>query len=103
MTAISPSRLLWYGRRAARMSPAEMMWRARDQAVRTVWSRRQVSRGQLAAGQLTTGAPLLSPRPGLSVVLPPDTAARVPEEAIKGRSWARPGPTWCGLTGSSTP
>ena len=31
MNATGPSRLGWYARRAARMSPAEMAWRARDQ------------------------------------------------------------------------
>jgi Heparinase II/III-like protein/Heparinase II/III N-terminus len=73
-----PSRLLWYARRAARMSPAEVAWRARDQAVRTAWARRQVRRGEVVAD-----APLLSPRPRFPVVLPPDAAARVPEAAAK--------------------
>jgi hypothetical protein len=37
-------RIGWYARRAARMSPAEVTWRARDQARQVAWSRRQVSR-----------------------------------------------------------
>ena len=75
---MSPSRLLWYARRAARMAPAEMAWRARDQAVRAAWARRQVTRGQRM-----DDAPVLSPRLKFPVVLPPDTAARVPEQAGK--------------------
>jgi Heparinase II/III-like protein/Heparinase II/III N-terminus len=43
------SRLGWYARRAARMTPAEVAWRARDQAMHAVWSRRQVRPSQLAA------------------------------------------------------
>ena len=74
MSGVGTSRLGWYARRAARMSPAEVAWRARDQAVRAAWSRRQVSRDQLAAV-----APAGEHEFG--VVLPPDTAARVPEQA----------------------
>ena len=76
MNATSTSRLGWYARRAARMSPAEMAWRARDQALRAAWSSRQVKRGQLGTGT--------SPPPGahrFTATLPPDTAARVPEQA----------------------
>ena len=47
---LSSSRLDWYVRRAARMSPAEVAWRARDQAVQLAWSRRQVQPGQPARG-----------------------------------------------------
>jgi Heparinase II/III-like protein/Heparinase II/III N-terminus len=60
------------------MSPAEVAWRARDQAVKAVWSRRQISREQMGAD--------VSARPGerrFTAVLPPHTAARVPEEAKK--------------------
>ena len=76
MNATSTSRLGWYARRAARMSPAEMAWRARDQALQAAWSSRQVKRGQLGTGT--------SPPPGahrFTATLPPDTAARVPEQA----------------------
>ena len=79
MSTAATSRLGWYARRAARMSPAEMAWRARDQLVRAAWSPRQVTREQLARAA--------SPAPGrelaFTAVLPPGTAARVPEEARK--------------------
>jgi hypothetical protein len=72
----SASRLGWYARRAARMSPAEVAWRARDQVVRLAWSRRQVSRAQLAAaGPATAG------EPRFTATLPPQAADRVPAEA----------------------
>ena len=71
-------RIGWYARRAARMSPAEMAWRARDQARQVAWSRRQVSREQVP----TVAWPLAGER-RFAAVLPPDTAARVPEEARK--------------------
>jgi len=78
MNMTATSRLGWYVRRAAQMSPDEMAWRARDQLVRAAWAPRQVTRRQLARA---TGA---APR-GLAftAVLPPGTAARVPEEARK--------------------
>ena len=76
VSALHSSRLGWYARRAAGMSPAEMAWRARDQALRAAWSRRQVRREQI---------PAILSMPGgerrFTAVLPPDTAARVPEEA----------------------
>ena len=74
MTVPTPSRLSWYARRAARMSPAEVAWRARDQALQLAWSRRQVRPGQLPA--------VLPPQSGqrrFTAVLPPGTASRVPE------------------------
>ena len=49
VTATGMSRLGWYARRAARMSPAEVAWRGRDQALQAAWSRRQVGREQVAA------------------------------------------------------
>jgi hypothetical protein len=58
------------------MSPAEMAWRARDQALHIAWSRRQVTPGQLAAAS----APPAGERKFAST-LPPDTAAQVPAEA----------------------
>ena len=73
------SRLGWYVRRAAQMSPAEMAWRARDQVVRAAWSPRQVTRQQLA--RTTAAAP--ARELAFTAVLPPGTAARVPEEARK--------------------
>jgi Heparinase II/III-like protein/Heparinase II/III N-terminus len=70
------SRLGWYARRAARMSPAEVAWRARDQAVKLAWSRRQVARGQPVTSTSLSAGPCR-----FTATLPPDTAARVPEEA----------------------
>jgi hypothetical protein len=49
MSATPASRLGWYGRRIARMSPAEVAWRARDQVLAAAWSRRQVSRAQMVS------------------------------------------------------
>ena len=74
-TSGTPSRLGWYARRVARMSPAEVPWRVRDQLLKMAWSRRQVRREQITEG---------APPPGerrFTAILPPDTAARVPEEA----------------------
>jgi hypothetical protein len=66
-------RLGWYARRVTRMSPAEIGWRAYDQALHAAWSRRQVRREEL---------PAISSRPGYPyrqflAILPPDTAERV--------------------------
>jgi Heparinase II/III-like protein/Heparinase II/III N-terminus len=66
----------WYARRLRRMSPAEVAWRVREQALRRAWARRQVRPEQFPSG---TGL-----QPGehkFTSVLPPDTAARVPEQA----------------------
>ena len=111
MSTAVTSRLGWYARRAARMSPAEMAWRARDQVVRAAWSPRQVTREQLARVAAAAPARELA----FTAVLPPGTAARVPEEARKpcwrprtgccagsGRPWACSAPTWSGPTGSAT-
>ncbi len=76
MSTIRISQLGWYARRAAAMSPVEVAWRARDQALRAVWSRRQVTPGQLSAAALPPAG-----ERGFAAVLPPDTAARVPREA----------------------
>jgi len=70
------SRLGWYVRRAALMSPAEIAWRVRDQVVRAAWTPRQVTRGQLAR-KVTAPARDLA----FTAVLPPGTAARIPPEA----------------------
>ena len=104
MKAIEKSRLEWYARRAARMSPAEVAWRGRDQAMHAAWTRRQVRREQVfaaapsAAAQpaaLLTAAPPAAAPPSaapwssassalvrsFSGTLPADTAARVPAAA----------------------
>lgn len=76
MTGTASGRLSWYARRLACMSPAEVGWRARDQAVRLAWTRRQVSRDQIAAA---ASAPP-GERPFTSV-LPAGTAGLVPPAA----------------------
>ena len=72
MSTLSPARIGWYARRATRMSPAEMAWRARDQALRIALSRRQVRREDI---------PEILPLPGgkrrFAAVLPPDTATQI--------------------------
>src|SRR5690349_23460250 len=71
------SRLGWYVRRATAMSPAEVAWRVRDQALRAWWSRRQVRPGQLGADP---------PSPGelqFAAVLPPGTAGRVDRKSTR--------------------
>jgi hypothetical protein len=79
MSIAAASRLGWYFRRPARMSPAHMAWRLRNQVVRAAWSRRQVTRHQLAQAAAAPPARELA----FTAVLPPDTAALVPEEARK--------------------
>ena len=76
MSTARTSRLGWYRRRLARMSPAELAWRARDDARQVAWSRRQVRRDQPGAA-----VPMVAGERRFTAVLPPDTAARVPEEA----------------------
>ncbi len=88
MSSPQPSRLRWYVRRLASMSPAEMAWRCYDKALQAAWRRRQVTREQ--AGVLITGPgrePTAAGR-GLpagerrfATVAPPDTAIRVPAAA----------------------
>ena len=68
------SRLGWYAHRAARMSPAEMAWRARDQLIRAAWAPRQVTREQLAKVVRPAPAAMSWPSPRRC---PPGTAARV--------------------------
>lgn len=80
MTGGGTSRLAWYARRLGRMSPAEIAWRAREQALRRAWRSRQVLPGQTAALLPLTAAEAL-PRRRFTAVLPPELAARVPETA----------------------
>jgi hypothetical protein len=76
VSVINVSKFAWYARRVGRMSPAEIAWRVRDQAVRLAWSRRQVRPGQAVPGALPP------PREfRFTAVLPPGTASRVPERA----------------------
>lgn len=66
----------WYARRLARMTPAEVAWRAADRGRQEAWARRQVLPGTV-----------LGPPPGLlgdrsfTTPLPPGTAALVSEPA----------------------
>jgi len=80
VTGGGTSRLAWYARRLGRMSPAEIAWRAREQALRRAWRSRQVLPGQTAALLPLTAAEAL-PRRRFTAVLPPELAARVPETA----------------------
>ena len=73
---MSTSRLGWYARRAARMSPVEMAWRARDQALQVAWRPRRVKPGPHVTGSL-----VLRGERRFTAVLPPDAAAQVPSEA----------------------
>jgi Heparinase II/III-like protein/Heparinase II/III N-terminus len=59
------------------MSPAEVIWRARDKARQTRWSVRQVKPGE----PQPTRPPALSGTPRFAAALPPGTAATVPEAA----------------------
>jgi Heparinase II/III-like protein/Heparinase II/III N-terminus len=70
------TRLGWYARRLGRMSPAELLWRARDQALHAAWSSSQVRREQIPAGAV--------PPPGarrFSAVLAPHADKLVSAEA----------------------
>ncbi len=70
------SGLGWYARRLARMSPAEILWRGRDQAVKAAWSGKQVHRDLIGTGASAAAAD----RRFISVI-PPDAAALVPDAA----------------------
>jgi hypothetical protein len=76
MSSAAASRLGWYALRLGRMSPSEIAWRARDQAMRAAWLRRQVTREQLAAD-----LPRLGGQHQFTAVLPAGTAALVPPAA----------------------
>jgi hypothetical protein len=70
------SQLGWYARRVARMSPVEVVWRARHRVLQAAWSRRQATQEQLAS--------VGSPRTGgrrFGAFLPGEAASRVPEGA----------------------
>lgn len=68
-------RLRWYVARARRMSGGEVVSRARDQARRLAWQRRQVHQGE-------TVAPLSSPHPRpFPTRLDPALATKIPEPA----------------------
>jgi heparinase II/III-like protein len=72
------SRFSWYARRLGRMSPGEVAWRAREQALRSLWARRQVLPGDAAPG---TVPGLAAGERRFTAVLPPGTRGAVPESA----------------------
>ena len=49
VSAAATSKIGWYARRLGRMSPAEIAWRVREQALRRAWARRQVRPQQVAS------------------------------------------------------
>jgi hypothetical protein len=73
------SRYGWYVRRVRRMSPGEVAWRLREQALRRAWARRQVPPGQIPDGPVRGALP--SPDRRFTSVLPPDAASLVPAAA----------------------
>jgi hypothetical protein len=77
VSTAADSRLGWYIRRAARMSPAEVAWRTRDAVVHAAWTRRQVTRQDLA--KATEAAP--ARELAFTAVLPARAGTRVPAEA----------------------
>jgi len=56
VNATRQSRLAWYARRLARMSAAELAWRARDVIVQTAWSTRQAQAELPAADESASRA-----------------------------------------------
>jgi hypothetical protein len=80
MTGPGTSKLSWYARRLGRMSPAEIPWRVREQAVRRAWARRQVR-----PGDLDSMSPLAAARPAgerrFTAVFPVGSAHVVPDKA----------------------
>jgi len=58
------------------MSPAEIAWRFREQAMRRAWARRQVR-----SGAVETLPPLATAERQFTAVLPPGTVGLVPEQA----------------------
>jgi hypothetical protein len=80
VTGVGASRIAWYARRLGRMSPAEIAWRVREQALRRAWRSRQVLPGLAAGSGPLTAAEALADR-RFTAILPPEVAARVPEAA----------------------
>jgi hypothetical protein len=77
VTVKIPSKLGWYARRLRGMTPAEVAWRFREQAMRRAWARRQVRQADL--GSLPAPAAAATRR--FTAVLPQGSAALVPEQA----------------------
>lgn len=80
MSATTTSKLGWYARRLGRMSPAEIAWRVREQALRRAWARRQVRPWQVGSlPPLTAVLPAAERR--FTARLPAHCAALVPDDA----------------------
>ena len=80
MTVAVPSTLAWYARRLRGMSPGEIAWRLREQAMRRAWARRQVRADALASlSPPATAGPAGARR--FTSPLPPGTASLVPGPA----------------------
>ena len=80
MRVSATSKIGWYARRLGRMSPAEIVWRAREQAVRRAWARRQVRPEQVAAlPPLTAVVPAAERR--FTALLPAGCTSLVPDDA----------------------
>jgi hypothetical protein len=78
----SSSRLGWYVRRVSRMSPGEVAWRVREQALRRAWSRRQVRPAQVAALlPLPSDGSAVARR--FTAVLPPDASSAISAAAAQ--------------------
>ena len=97
MSVPAISRLGWYARRLGRMSPAEIAWRVRQQAIRRAWRNRQVRPGQLAALPPltevlpTTERQFTSPLPEIETEL---RQVRVINASLTIRRWIVPFRKW---------
>ena len=80
MSAANTSKLGWYARRLGRMSPAEIAWRVREQAMYRAWARRQVRPDQVASLPPLTAVLPVGERLFTSS-LPAGTASIVPDDA----------------------
>jgi heparinase II/III-like protein len=74
-----PAKLGWYARRLRGMSPAEIAWRFREQAVRRAWARRQVRPGGLESLPPVAAESAAARR--FTAVLPPGAVGLIPEQA----------------------
>ena len=81
MSVQGASNLGWYARRLRGMSPAEIAWRLREQAVRQAWTRRQVRADGLESVPPLTAATRPAGARRFTSLLPPGTADLVPEQA----------------------
>jgi Heparinase II/III-like protein/Heparinase II/III N-terminus len=97
---------LWYARRLARMSPAEIAGRARDEAVKRRWRSRQVTDADADPLRVPDACPpLATPLPAAGADVPEEARVRLKEAAedlLAGRWWVfarlrddmAPAPDW---------